>query len=118
MSCLFNSLQFFLQQKSIDIRQQICDYLEQNKPILDNMDTKEILNLEKKDYIEHMRKSSTWGGAIEIKAACNIWKLKIIVINLRDKKNKNIEFIPNKDINIEKTIKISWTGGHYEPIRK
>ena len=64
-----------------------------------------------------MRNTSTWGGAIEIQAACNIWKYKIIVNNHRDSKHSKIEFMPVSK-NIENTIELQWTGGHYEPIRK
>ena len=63
-----------------------------------------------------MRSMSTWGGAIEIQCACNIWNLSINVKNFRDQNNRTIEFIPLSS-NSEKTINIYWTGGHYEPIR-
>ena len=35
MSCLFNSLSHFIGEPSNEIRQKICDYLQENKPILD-----------------------------------------------------------------------------------
>lgn len=118
MSCLFNSLSYFINDKSSkDIRNIICDYLENNNKIIEDMDTSLILKLENNNYIKHMRQTSTWGGAIEIQCACNIWNLKIIVHNIREHNAKNIEFIPlNKKFN--KIIEITWNGGHYEPIRK
>jgi hypothetical protein len=119
MSCLFNSLSFFIQKDSYEIRQLICDYLKENKPIIEGMETCEVITFENNNvdnYIQNMRLTSTWGGAIEIQSACNIWNIRINVLNYRDSDNKIIEFIPlNK--NIEKTINIYWTGGHYEPIR-
>lgn len=116
MSCLFNSLSFFLQINSFEIRQKICDYLQNNEKIIDGMETKDILNLENNNYIQSMRNMSTWGGAIEIQSACNIWNLKIIVKNIRDRNKSDIEFIPlhNK---IDKIIYLEWSGGHYEPVR-
>ena len=114
MSCLFNSLSYFINEDSFKIRQIICDYLEANKPIIDGLNTPDILLFENNNYILNMRSISTWGGAIEIQAACNIWNLKINVSNHRD--GGNIEFIP-LTCNYEKTINIYWTGGHYEPIR-
>ena len=63
-----------------------------------------------------MRSASTWGGAIEIQAACNIWNLRINVSNYRDQNHKIIEFIPVKET-YERTIDIYWTGGHFEPIK-
>ena len=63
MSCLFNSLSYFINDNSFIIRQIICDYLEQNRPIIDGMETKEILEYEnnRMDYIQHMRNPCTWG---------------------------------------------------------
>jgi hypothetical protein len=46
MSCLFNSLSFFLNEDSYTIRQKICDYLLNNGKIMDGLDTSFILNLE------------------------------------------------------------------------
>jgi hypothetical protein len=119
MSCLFNSLNYFIQEGSSEIRQKICDYLQENKPIMDGLETNTILSFENpvpSKYIENMRLMSTWGGAIEIQAACNIWKLHIIVNNHRNLGSPDIEFIPINSV-YNKTIHIYWNGGHYEPIR-
>jgi len=118
MSCLFNSLQYFINLDSYHIRQMICDYLANNGQIMDGLDTTFILNMENANYIAHMRNTSTWGGAIEIQSACNIWKLRIIVRDIRGirSEKKEIEFLPVSGI-IENTIYLEWSGGHYEPIR-
>ena len=119
MSCLFNSMNFFLQIPSQTIRNTICDYLEQDKPIIEGIETNQVIKMEcVNNYIGNMRKPSTWGGAIEIQAACNIWNMKVIVINIRNrvKDNNEIVFIPLHG-KIDKTIKITWSGGHYEPVR-
>jgi hypothetical protein len=116
MSCLFNSLGHLLNIPSNNVRQSICDYLEANKPILDGMETHEILAMERPDYIKHMRQSRTWGGAIEIQAATNIWKVRIVVQNRRDSRNaKPIEFLPMNITSIV-VLTLYWTGGHYEPV--
>ena len=115
MSCLFNSLSYFINIDSYTIRQLICNYLEENKPIIDGLSTDEVLKYENNNYILYMRQNSTWGGAIEIQCACNIWNIRIIVKNYRDSVNTNIEFIPLLE-NYEKTISIYWNGGHYEPV--
>jgi len=116
MSCLFNSLSYFLNENSYDIRQKICNYLENNNPIIDGLNTDFILSLENPNYVQNMRNMSTWGGAIEIQSACNIWKSKIIVKDIRNNIGAFIEFIPLSN-EIEKTINLEWNGGHYEPIR-
>lgn len=116
MSCLFNSLSHFINESSSKIREKICDYLEFNLPIIENISTNTILEMEEKNYVKNMRKSSTWGGGIEIQCACNIYNSTIIVINIRNNPHTSIEFIPLHK-KIEKIIKISWNGGHYEPIK-
>jgi hypothetical protein len=120
MSCLFNSLSYFVNEDSYKIRQAICDYLQENKPIIDGLETRDVLTIESinpNTYITNMRQTSTWGGAIEIQCACNIWNLQINVSNYRDAGNRIIEFVPING-NITNTINIYWNGGHYEPIRK
>ena len=69
MSCLFNSMSYFFKEDSQIIRNKICDYLQENKPIIDGLDTKFILSMENSNYINNMRNSSSWGGAIEIQAS-------------------------------------------------
>ena len=46
MSCLFNSLSYFIKDTSFNIRQKICDYIEQNKPLIDGIETKDIIKYE------------------------------------------------------------------------
>lgn len=115
MSCLFDSLSYFIKLDSFTIRNIICNYLEQNNKIIDGLDTEFILSLDmpKEEYIKQMKKRYTWGGAIEIQAACNIWNTKIIVHN-RTNKNSIIEFLPINN-KYKYTIELIWTGAHYEP---
>lgn len=118
MSCLFNSMSHFIPESSSKIRQTICDYLQNGGKIIDGLDTKTILCFESKNYISKMRQSSSWGGAIEIQSACNIWKLRILVndIRKRTKVSKVIEFQPVTN-SYTKTIKLNWNGGHYTPVK-
>ena len=142
MSCLFNSLHHFIpNESSHSIRQKICDYLQNNSPIMDGLETADILQLDSGPggagkYIESMRNVSTWGGAIEIQAACNLWSFRIIVRNNRGQEKSIIEFLPISELLqlppattefihlpaarsklCTKTIELEWTGGHYEPVR-
>ncbi len=117
MSCLFNSMSYFLNENSYNIRQKICDYLENNSIIIEGIETKEILSMESNNYISNMRNTSTWGGAIEIQASCNIWNMSVIVHDIRNKRNDKIVFVPINST-ITNTIEVEWSGGHYEPKRK
>jgi OTU-like cysteine protease len=129
MSCLFNSMSHFIKEDwcPTGIRQRICDYLEKNLPILEGMETRDVLELEAPTaahYISNMRNSSTWGGAIEIQCACNIWNARIIVHDIRTRNNNNnnnnkIEFLPLKSENDQPhslEFNLEWSGGHYEPL--
>lgn len=113
MSCLFDSLSHFLKMDSFSIRQHICNYLELNKPIVDGLDTKLILELDDTNYVSGMRNTTKWGGANEILAACNLWKIKINVLLYNQR--KTIEFLPLDKCYI-KIANIIWYGNHYEPI--
>jgi len=125
MSCLFNSMSHFIKEDwgPTGIRQRICEYLEKNLPILEGMETRDVLELEAPTaahYISNMRNSSTWGGAIEIQCACNIWNARIIVHDIRTRNNNNkIEFLPLKSENVQPhslEFNLEWSGGHYEPL--
>ena len=103
MSCLFNSLSHFIAQTEPQaIRHRICDYLQSNSPIIDGMATHDVLQLDSgsspEQYIGAMRRPCTWGGAIEIQAACNIWNARILVHDIRMGRGqdhvKTIEFLP------------------------
>jgi hypothetical protein len=121
MSCLFNSFSRLLGEDPQVIRNRICDYLEADEPIMEGIPTKMILDSDRPNYIAQMRNPSVWGGAIEIQAACNIWKAKVIVENRRDHRavtagsQQLIEFVP-VSAQVTKIMRIYWTGGHYEPI--
>lgn len=127
MSCLFNSLSKFVSDDSGTIRRKICDYLETNPIIFDDAKAEDVINWESNtslsSYVLRMRNTSTWGGAIEIRCFCNIYNLNVEVINIRGgNRNEKSIFFPksfnsedNKET-LENIVKISWNGGHYEPI--
>lgn len=123
MSCLFNSLSHFIPQTDpCAIRQRICDYLQANSPIIDGMNTCDVLQLDSLNtsdqYIAAMRALTTWGGAIEIQATCNIWNARILVHDIRTGNGQTIEFLPVSTIAADKTFELEWSGGHYEPRRQ
>lgn len=115
MSCLFDSLSFFVKDmNSKDMRQLICSYLESD-PMLIGRDrfSKLISGKKIEDYITSMRNTNVWGGAFEIRAFCDIFKCKVIVHNIRDVQNSTIEFSPK--IFHGKIISIIWNGSHFTP---
>ena len=46
MSCLFDSLSYFINLDSKNIRQNICNYLESNNSLIEGLDTSVILSLD------------------------------------------------------------------------
>lgn len=123
MSCLFNSLSHFIAHDPQAIRHRICDYLQANSPIIDGMSTSDVLHMDSGSspdhYISAMRTPSTWGGAIEIQAACNIWNARIIVHDVRQMETeRTIEFLPVSTISCDNEFVLEWSGGHYEPKRQ
>jgi len=113
MSCLFDSLSYYFNVKSDIIRNEICNYLEHNAPLFDDIPTNVVLDVIDEDYIAKMRERETWGGGIEISAACNIWKL-VIVVHSHHMKPVIFEPLDKKYLHV---IHLLWTGNHYEPIR-
>lgn len=117
MSCLFQSLAFFLHDvDEKEIRHKICDYLDTNPHLMDDLSLNDILvsdNIDKDEYIQCMRNHHTWGGAIEIKAFCEIFKLAVDV-RIRQT-DKNLLFIPS-DHPFPSKIRIEWQGTHYIPL--
>lgn len=118
MSCLFNSLSHFTREAPQAIRGRICDYLAGDPALVDDMSASLVIALESgKDlggYVAHMRSPSTWGGAIEIRAFVQLWRRPVRVWVIRTR--RWIEF-PCSDAGAGAECKLSWTGGHYEPMR-
>jgi len=114
MSCLFHSFSKFIGKEHFEIRKEICDYLQEDNVLFDNLTISDIAEFEgisKEQYINDMRQHHTWGGAPEIKAFCELYNIGVKVLVIHD--NKEIEFIPKTQTKI---IKISWNGGHFEPL--
>jgi len=119
MSCLFESLSYYVQgMDSSRLRHVICEFLSTNPVIFDTMKvdeiTRNVSDIPIEQYINNMRNSSVWGGGLEIKIFCEIFNVQVDVISTPN--NRVIEFLPNNK-SIGK-IGIIWTGNHYTPINR
>lgn len=119
MSCLFNSLSYFIPNMSqTDLRQQITNYLLGNPRLFYEVDARTVIQWESntslEGYVENMRRSHVWGGATEIKAFCEMFN-KSVIINLMN--GTKIEFLPDCPNEKTNVINVSYTGSHYEPVR-
>jgi hypothetical protein len=59
-----------------------------------------------------MGSDTAWGGAIEIKAFCDLFKVRVIVHVLST--GQTIEFVPSTGTT-PVAFNISWNGSHFEP---
>ena len=115
MSCLFNSFAALVGEDAQAIRGRICDWLATDPALLDDLPASLVVEIESGQaldrYVSRMRSPSTWGGAIEIRAFVQLWKRPVRVWVIRSKRWIEFPFSEGEE------LKISWTGGHYEPIR-
>jgi len=119
MSCLYRSLSHFIAHMDENqLRQCICNYLETNPSLMEDMSLADIVALEdvsysKDDYVRRMRNTSTWGGAIEIKAFCDLFGANVEV-RVRSTQ-ESIHFQPSPPVSTM-NVRIEWQGHHFEPI--
>ena len=118
MSCLFESLAFFMiNNNSEQLRQEICNYLLSNPNLVDDISFEQIASLDginREQYVSEMRKNQTWGGAIEIKAFCDMYHINVQVVMLGSNENKSILFEGKDKPN--RFLRITYNGNHYEPL--
>ncbi len=117
MSCLFTSLSCLIKtHDSNTLRKIICDYMEIDPMTIDDIRLSEIVRTTNDEhtslesYVAHMRRESSWGGAIEIRIFCEIFGYAVDVIKTD---GTVIEFVPKKAH--RRRIAVSWNGNHYEP---
>lgn len=114
MSCLFQSLGYFVHVSADVLRQQICDYLEQNPVVLqEGVHAQEVTQWSDdtplEEYIQLMRQPHTWGGALEIKAFADMY-----ACNVQVKGQRTIIFESSRPATRE--IHLLYTGNHYEAV--
>jgi len=117
MSCLFNSLSHFLPASSGEIRAAACAYLSSHQPLIDGLQTGDVCDAQ---YIRNMQQQSTWGSAIEIRAVCSVYKVRVSVHSTRrEDKGAVIVFEPyTGQPSLHRTIDIDWNGSHYTPMSR
>jgi hypothetical protein len=93
------------------MRQKACDYLEQNGRLFDDKQSSEIIT---PDYIAKMRRTSEWGGGIEIRALCE--QLNLIVVVSGPATKRPIVFKPLQPRLGTRHVFLTYNGSHYEPM--
>lgn len=124
MSCLFQSLGKLLRIPHETLRKDVCDYLQSNPVFVDDgTRAHEVIEWDSSgtpsSYVESMRSTSTWGGAVEIRAVCDMTGRVVHVQNLCSGNNtskKVIDFYPLRAHPNRKCLTVSWNGCHYEAV--
>ena len=117
MSCLYRTLSYFHDGITTEqMRHLLCDYLSTD-PQIGGEKASQIIPWETKkslaEYLNIMRNQSQWGGAIEIKAYCDLFKKNVKVLSYPNR--REIEFISNME-GVNEWVTITWNGYHYEPV--
>ena len=119
MSCLFNSLGRLVGEPPQAIRGRICDWLATDPALMEDLSASMVVafdGMALPSYVARMRSPATWGGAIEIRAFVHLWRRPVRVWAIRGR--RWIEFPLDTEVSAAGgECKLSWTGGHYEPIR-
>ncbi len=120
MSCLFVSLinnckndPKKFKVNHVMLRNQIVDFISTDPILFDRKRASQVVNWLGRgtlaQYCREMRNTSTWGGALEVRAFCIIFETNVEV-DFVDKKKKIYFACPKREA---KTIKIKYNGGHY-----
>jgi hypothetical protein len=116
MSCLFNSLCISVNMNSSELRTNIVEYLNTNPEFIDNIKVEDIINWtfgnNLETYTRNMMNQNVWGGAIEIRAFCELFNMNVTVHVLYTGKQFTIE-TSKKPL---KNIHINYTGNHFSPM--
>ena len=111
MSCLFDSLSTFVPDSSAEIREKVCKYLRESKPLIEGIDTQLLAD---EAYVRRMQMSSTWGGGIEIRAFANLYHRKVVLTSTRGQDRDTTKpIIFDCDGISTGACFLSWSGTHY-----
>lgn len=136
MSCLFDSVAYYIHNRtSLQIRQEVCSYYASDPmPFFDTFSFQETFSMTPPNdrfscqnvaqYISMMGQSTTWGGALELKAIANLYHVRILVHTRSLSVNSHhrhppIEFLPINNETPRDTlpvISLFYTGNHFTPL--
>lgn len=121
MSCLFISIGRLVNKPHRTVRSDICNHMEQHLQhthqgiALCDWIKWQGMSPYPRVYIQNMRNPATWGGAMELAVATQVYGVDIVVVNGW---NETLaEFKWHEDCTARQTLYLQWTGAHYEPLR-
>ena len=114
MSCLFNSLAPAVGLHPEVLRKALAAYLKTDPQLLDNIKATDIIKWTEgknlNDYAQRMSQPGVWGGAIEIRAFCELFEMDVCIHVLYTGQQFSVETSKEP----RKTVHISYTGNHFE----
>jgi len=116
MSCLFRSLAPAVGLTTNVLRATIVAFLKTNPILMDDIRASDITEWtdgkKLKDYTASMSNNWQWGGAIEIRAYCELFSVNVCVhVQYTGKK-----FTINSTKVSRRTVHIRYTGNHFDPM--
>jgi ubiquitin thioesterase OTU1 len=113
-SCMFNSIAYvtdrssFNELSALKMRQIIIDVIRQDPDKYNAA----YLGKSNDEYIEHILKPSTWGGAIELQIMSEYFKMEIASIDI---KSQRVDCYGETN-NYQKRVYVIYNGIHYDPL--
>lgn len=114
MSCLFESLGSSINMSAAALRHAICEFLSENPVLYDEIRVSDLLDdnetpSDLTTYVRTMRRSETWGSALEIEVFCRMYKKRVKVNLLPQGDGASVSFGDR----YRSIIVLNWDGGHY-----
>jgi hypothetical protein len=80
-NCLFNSIAYFLNKNSTEVRSEVVNHITYEPPLLEFRNKKGELTKanDLKEYKDNMNEDGIWGGDFEIQIAAELYNCPIIV---------------------------------------
>ena len=121
MSCLFIAIGRLLGLPHPVVRAQLCTFMERNLH-LDHQgmpvgDWIRWQGQQPRQYIATMRRTATWGGAMEIAMATKLYRADITVV-APGTHRRLAHFVMDDTKSARRQLWLVWTGNHYEPLRR
>lgn len=117
MSCLFNSVGSLIGRDPQMVRQEVADFLSNNKQLnLNDMVLEDWIKFSQEntesvdDYIRSMRSSSVWGGCLEMICMTLMYNIRIHV----QLQGTDTEIVVGNAAN--SPVRVLYNGAHYTPM--
>ena len=120
MSCLFIALGRLLDRPHHRVRHEICQFMAKNLQLpFQDVPIQQWIRWQGQNppqYISRMRRTSSWGGAMEIAVATKLYRVDITVVRASDHR-RIAQFVMDDTRSARHHLFLTWTGNHYEPWR-